>query len=277
MNKKGFATSTIVFALLSVFLISISILLVTITNTNRTKNALNEKVVSNIEYGNSSINDIEQRLEELENTTLKLDNVYPVGSIYMSNNLKTVEEVHNALGGTWEKYSEGRTIIGDGTSTDVNGNVTTYKIGETGGNSNVSNISIEHIHTYDKTTSGTYSTIISHKHSTNSYTITRDNLTSDTIIFGDVQNYNHKTNNALHFSTGKWGYYGGETAEAVPLYMTTYAWGKPIDIGDTSVVGNSSGSISLKYSSVNTSNMNTNNKIDAQDPYIVTYIYKRVK
>ena len=110
MNKKGFATSTIVFALLSVFLISISILLVTITNTNRTKNALNEKVVSNIEYGNSSINDIEQRLEELENTTNNLlDKIYPVGSIYISTSSANPSTIY---GGTWERYGQGKTLVG---------------------------------------------------------------------------------------------------------------------------------------------------------------------
>ena len=155
MNKKGFATSTIVFTLLSVFLISISILLVTITNTNKTKNTLNEKVVSNIEYGNSSMNDLEQRVLELENNTLKIDNVYPVGSIYMSNNLKTVEEVHNALGGIWEKYSEGRTIIGDGVGTDINGTIKTFKNDEVGGEySHKLTIQEMPIHSHNDGTSG---------------------------------------------------------------------------------------------------------------------------
>ena len=169
MNKKGFATSTIVFALLSVFLISISILLVTITNTNRTKNALNEKVVSNIEYGNSSINDIEQRLAELENSTLKIDDIYPVGSIYMSTEDDTIEKVQKRFGGTWEVYASGRTLVSAGTYTDSKGNIVTYKAGETGGNASASNIDINHTHTYDKTSSGTYNTVISHSHSTNDF------------------------------------------------------------------------------------------------------------
>ena len=109
MNKKGFATSTIVFALLSVFLISISILLVTITNTNRTKNALNEKVVSNIEYGNSSINDIEQRLEELEDkvASLETENITLKNNMTMITNSLNVSYIKPNIVNTSVEYRNG--------------------------------------------------------------------------------------------------------------------------------------------------------------------------
>ena len=276
MNKKGFATSTIVFALLSVFLISISILLVTITNTNRTKNALNEKVVSNIEYGNSSINDIEQRLAELENSTLKIDDIYPVGSIYMSTEDDTIEKVQKRFGGTWEVYASGRTLVSAGTYTDSKGNIVTYKAGETGGNASASNIDINHTHTYDKTSSGTYNTVISHSHSTNDFKLTIYNLPMATIIFANVSQDYSSVNNAAKWSTGLWNNYGAGYA-AVPLYMTSNSYGQSINIGNTNSTGSSTGSVSMQYSSSNTSDMSSNSKIDAQDPYIVTYIYKRVK
>ena len=93
MNKKGFATSTIIFSLLSVFLITISILLFTMSNTNSLNDSINNKVVQNIEYGeNSSINNIQNQLKELQDkyselsqtlTKTQLDKIYPVGSIYM--------------------------------------------------------------------------------------------------------------------------------------------------------------------------------------------------
>ena len=276
MNKKGFATSTIVFALLSVFLISISILLVTITNTNRTKNALNEKVVSNIEYGNSSINDIEQRLEELENTTLKIDDIYPIGSVYISTTDDTIEKVQNRFGGTWEVYASGRTLVSAGTYTDSKGNIVTYKAGETGGNASTSNIDINHTHTYDKTSSGTYNTVISHSHSTNDFKLTIYNLPMATIIFTNVSQDYSSVNNAAKWSTGLWRNYGADYA-AVPLYMTSNSYSQSINIGNTNSTGSSTGSVSMQYSSSNTSDMSSNSKIDAKDPYIVTYIYKRVK
>ena len=287
INNKGYASTIIMFSILTLFLISMLMLVKTMNNSSSLNKKITEKVVDNIDYDASGT--VQDQILELKTTITSMQNqidnikgevineIYPVGSIYMSTEDDSIEKVQSKFGGTWEKYAQGRTLIGDGVLTNSNGNIITYKIGENGGNLNVSNINLDHTHVYDKTSSGSYSTVINHKHSTNSFTITRANLPSDTIIFGDVKNYNHKTNNSAHFSTGVWGYYGGTSAEAIPIYMTNYDWGKSISIGDTSAVGTSSGSISLKYDRVNTGNMSTNNKINAQDPYIVIFIYKRVK
>lgn len=56
------------------------------------------------------------------------DYLYPVGSIYMSATLSTTDQVANALGGTWEKWGEGRVPVGvDTTQTEFN------TVGKTGG------------------------------------------------------------------------------------------------------------------------------------------------
>jgi hypothetical protein len=45
--------------------------------------------------------------------------LYPIGSVFMTTRQKTVTEVKNTLGfGTWEKYGQGRQIMGVDTSTD---------------------------------------------------------------------------------------------------------------------------------------------------------------
>lgn len=72
MNRKGFATSTILFSLLSVFLIVISILLVTLSNATNTKKTLNEAAVNSIEYGSSSITELENEISELTNQVTEL-------------------------------------------------------------------------------------------------------------------------------------------------------------------------------------------------------------
>lgn len=57
-------------------------------------------------------------LENVDMTTLKqviLDSTYPVGSIYLTTDNRNPSET---LGGTWEKYAEGKTIIGEGTNTE---------------------------------------------------------------------------------------------------------------------------------------------------------------
>lgn len=59
------------------------------------------------------INDIQRELEELKTTQLRVrETLYPVGSIYMSATMATVDEVQTALGGTWEAWGMGRTIVG---------------------------------------------------------------------------------------------------------------------------------------------------------------------
>ncbi len=62
-----------------------------------------------------------------------LDKIYPIGSIYISATLSTVEQVKTALGGTWEVYGKGQTLVGIDTSqTEFN------TIGKTGGAKSVS-------------------------------------------------------------------------------------------------------------------------------------------
>ena len=253
MNKKGFATSTIVFALLSVFLISISILLVTITNTNRTKNALNEKVVSNIEYGNSSINDIEQRLEELENTTNNLlDKIYPVGSVYISTTDDTVEKVQKRFGGTWEKYSEGRTIIGEGTGTDSNGIANIFKVNQVGG---------EYSHTL------TISELPSHAHGIPSLTGT----TSIKKLTGDIIMHNANGYTNVHGLSGVFSSASVNSSFQLP----TTSSGGAISFGTISFDGTHDHTLTTKVS--NTESAGKSTSFNIQNPYIVTYIYKRVK
>ena len=61
---------------------------------------------------------------------LTIDDIYPVGSIYLtasSTNPTTL------FGGTWVQISQGRTLIGAGTGTDVNNTSQTFTAGSTGG------------------------------------------------------------------------------------------------------------------------------------------------
>ena len=59
------------------------------------------------------INDIQRELEELKTTQLRArETFYPVGSIYMSAAMSTVEEVQVAIGGTWEAWGTGRVPVG---------------------------------------------------------------------------------------------------------------------------------------------------------------------
>lgn len=59
------------------------------------------------------INDIERELEELKTTQLRVrETLYPVGSIYMSATMSTVDEVQATFGGTWEAWGSGKVPVG---------------------------------------------------------------------------------------------------------------------------------------------------------------------
>lgn len=75
-----------------------------------------------------SASSIEDQLNELKTdiTNLKsevsnlnsqrLDKTYPIGSIYITTVYSTASQVTSALGGTWETYGSGRTLVGVNTS-----------------------------------------------------------------------------------------------------------------------------------------------------------------
>ena len=79
-----------------------------------------------------------------------LNATYPVGSIYVTTVYDTAAKVANALGGTWEAYGAGRTLVG--------ANGTTYTLGSTGGSSSVT-LAVGNLpsHTHSVTAKGTVS------------------------------------------------------------------------------------------------------------------------
>ena len=143
INNKGYASTIIMFSILTLFLISMLMLVKTMNNSSTLNKKITEKVVDNIDYDASGT--VQGRLSELEikytnlqnqlsNTEKNIiDKIYPVGSIYMSTEDDTVEKVQSKFGGKWEVYAGGRTIIGVGTGTDSNGLVQTFTNGSMGG------------------------------------------------------------------------------------------------------------------------------------------------
>ena len=99
-----------------------------------------------------------------------MDVIYPVGSIYMSATMSTVEQVQNALGGTWVVWGKGRVPVGVDTSqTEFD------TVEETGG---------------EKTHTLTIEEMPSHSHSI--YTV-------------DSGSGNHGKRDGLYYQGGWWG------------------------------------------------------------------------
>ena len=80
----------------------------------------------NVSYtsdGSLTADNVQDALDELYDFQVEsLNKIYPVGSIYMTtnSNMNTASKVHDALGGTWEAYSQGRTPMGIGSNGTTN-------------------------------------------------------------------------------------------------------------------------------------------------------------
>lgn len=109
---------------------------------------------------------VEAQLEALKAslTTSILDKAYPVGSIYITT---TTESPSSFLGGTWERYGEGRVLMGVGTAEDAEGYSRTISSGEGSGYWKIRNVA--HTHTFNHTHSDTFSVAYggSHSHTMN--------------------------------------------------------------------------------------------------------------
>ena len=122
----------------SFLLIMVGITISTITSYAVAESTINSKNVYYEDNSELMANNVQDAIDgsctkfdnKLSNFKKELLNeIYPLGSIYISTTLKTPTEVQNKFGGTWEVYGAGRTLVGVGTSDQE------FKINETGGES----------------------------------------------------------------------------------------------------------------------------------------------
>jgi len=77
---------------------------------------------------NNNVTSLATRVENSENT--ELDKMHPIGSIYITTEHSNIQQVENAIGGVWEIYNKGKTLVGvDENDTNFN------EVNKTGGNS----------------------------------------------------------------------------------------------------------------------------------------------
>ena len=97
---------------------------------DRTKLA-KEKYKNSEETQDSILSQYQEEIEKIGSARdFSLDKVYPIGSIYITT---SNENPTNTIGGTWESFGEGRTLIGAGTGTDSNNQAETFAVNATGG------------------------------------------------------------------------------------------------------------------------------------------------
>ena len=165
----------------------------------------------------------------------------------MSTEDDTVEKVQDKFGGTWEKYSQGRTLIGEGTGTDSNGLIQTFTNSTTGG---------EYTHKL------TNDEMPNHTHSIPSLTVsswTGSHSHSIRTEFGSPA-----SSALVPGNSGSYMQIAGDGAGS-KVWVST-----PMSSTSITVSGQ-------KTTSSNTGNSGSSSSFNIQNPYIVTYIYKRIK
>lgn len=141
-------------------------------------------------------------------STFSIDNVYPVGSIYMSVNSANPETL---FGGTWEALDEGRVLIGAGSA---------YPAGSTGGEATHTLTTDEmpsHSH------SGSAASAGSHRHPITasgeefySGYVTVGDYNLDTLYTGYAGSHSHS------LSINNTG--GGQAHNNMQPYLSVYMW-----------------------------------------------------
>lgn len=222
---------------------------------------LNEQVAMNELYDemmiatgstsdNISTDGIPDRIIEYIDAKLnaKMLDIYPVGSIYMSTESTNPSEL---FGGTWESYGEGKTIVGEGSG---------YEAGTTGGNSTAT-LATENLP--------------SHNHTIPSLTVSSWNGNHFHHVEDQfLSQYVTSLGGWNHANIGDGGSLGGyavarasivnqgEEHLGIPAFNTNQTTitvsGQKTEEGTTSSTGNGT-------------------SFNVQDPYIVTYMWKRIE
>ena len=164
--------------------------------------------------------------------------VYPVGSIIMSD---SSENPGLRFGGTWVKYAEGRTIIGDGTSDR------SFSKGDTGG---------ESTHTLTK------SEMPSHTHT---YTKPPSSTDSHTLTVSEIPSHKH--------TIWRSGDGGGQWTGMAGSPSNSYSGWTDAVIGSTG--GGNGHTHDITNTTENSGSEGSGGSHNNLQPYIVTYIWKR--
>ena len=152
------------------------------------------KVTDENEY--VTVKDVQKMLDE------NLLKQYPIGSIYITTNEQNPSEY---IGGEWESYGEGRTIVGAGTGTDENNVKKVFEVNQTGG---------EYQHTL------TVNEMPSHNHAISSATLWAWN---SSYPFNSSEMGGTKSRwNAKSISTDTRG--GSQAHNNIQPYVVTYIW-----------------------------------------------------
>ena len=203
-----------------------------------------------------------QDLSEKENNFKNnfLNKTYPVGSIYISTNSTNPSSL---FGGKWESYGAGRTIVGVGS----NGETNYASAGLTGGNEKI-NLAVANLpaHTHSFTPSGTVSSTFKG----NTGTLSSSGAHTHSMPYTPTKNSNENTQGASGAVLPGIGF-------ADRLYVTGHTITTTSSGAHTHTL-TAKGSVTSSFSGtkVNTTSVGSSTSIDIRNPYITTYMWKRI-
>ena len=188
-----------------------------------------------------------------------LDKMYPIGSIYISTTLSTPSQVGSAIGGTWESYGQGRTLVGVGKSDQE------YKINSTGGES-THKLTVDEMpsHTHQVTATGTVSSTFTGK---TVYTDFQGNHVHRMSVMAAADNV-FENNTTDLFATG---------GKMVPsVYGMS---GISTEAGSHQHTVTADGTVSSTFTGTpaTTDSKGKGNSFNNLQPYITVYMYRRTK
>ena len=138
MIRKEEKGSVTLFVLIACMFMIMVLLMVNIAvmNRNRSQERELEEIAKEYNQNETDLNNAYAKVvgENDYATVSEITNIiYPVGSIYITTNNQNPGEY---LGGEWESFGEGRTIVGAGTGTYENNVQKVFEIEQTGGEYN---------------------------------------------------------------------------------------------------------------------------------------------
>ena len=218
----------------------------------------------------SDISDLQTQVSNLESQ--RLNKTYPVGSIYITTTYSTVSQVESALGGTWEVYGSGKTLVGVNTS-DSNFNT----VNKTGGRS---------------TTTLATSNLPTHTHSIPSLSGTTDSAGFHTHSIPSLTGSTNSAGNHTHKYPAHWMgngpntikstgvvYRDSGTTTASPTLVVDYAGEHTHEVTTEESTSGSNGSHTHTVTTTASTSGSTGSGTSFTNlqPYITVYMYKRTE
>lgn len=288
----------------NVIILTLFILVVSISGSYAATNyVISAKKVEYSDNSNLGVNNVQAAIDgtctkfsnglsslktEIKNEILF--DMYPVGSIYISTDMSTIDQVKEKLGGEWEVYGKGKTLVGvDSSDSDFK------TVNKTGGSKTrtLSVTQIPSLSVVGKTETGSISSSGAHTHSTIATSTSSLALTAQSS--GD---HSHGNNNG-NFYTGsdmitRTTVAAGSNKSGI-LSMTTSGNGVQ-RINATTTAGahthNVTGTVNIPALAISSSGAHTHTipslsvsatykndsqtAINIQNPYITVYMYRRV-